>query len=372
MERVVEISGSLLSYPERPYPVIHEGRIVWILEGFTETRSFPLSTLHNLQAGRAVRYARNSVKITVDGLTGRVNFYVVDETDPLLQAYSRGFPTMFQPLSDMPAGLRDHIRYPRTLLSLQARVLFQYHQETASLFHRQEDVWTLPTELAQSATPVPYQPEYGLYRLPGEEEKEFLLTSVFVPRGRQNLTAILTASSSPDRYGELVLFDVPVEDQVPGPRQVEALIEQDPVISQQFSLWRGAGSQVWTGHLHLVPVGRTLLYMEPVFLAAEEDAIPELRRFVVSDGYRVSMEETLEDAIQALAQIADASAPQLIPTEASSDLPSLGTEQWPAEALGLLEAADAALRTGDFQGFGEALDELRALLERFSAGPTNE
>ena len=112
--------------------------------------------------------------------------------------------------------------------------------------------------------------------------------------------------------------------------------------------------------------------MEPVFLAAEEDAIPELRRFVVSDGYRVSMEETLEDAIQALAQIADASAPPLIPTEGSSDLPSLGTEQWPAEALGLLEAADAALRTGDFQGFGEALDELRALLERFSAGPTNE
>ncbi len=129
---------------------------------------------------------------------------------------------------------------------------------------------------------------------------------------------------------------------------------------------------MWTGHLHLVPVGRTLLYMEPVFLAAEEDAIPELRRFVVSDGYRVSMEETLQDAIQALAQIADASASQLIPTEGSSDLPSLDTEQWPAEALALLEVADAALRTGDFQGFGEALDELRALLERLSTGPTNE
>ncbi len=375
MERVGQLSGSLLSYPEDPYPVIHEGRIVWILEGFTETRSFPLSTLHNLDAGRPVRYARNSVKITVDGLTGQVNFYIIDESDPLLQAYVGSFPTMFRPLSDMPQGLRDHIRYPRTLLSLQARVLYQYHQETAPLFHGQQDVWTLPQELAQSTTPVPYQPEYGLYRLPGEAEEDFLLTSVFVPQGRQNLTAILTASSSPDRYGELVLFDVPVEDQVPGPRQVEALIEQDPVISQQFSLWRGAGSQVWTGHLHLVPVGRTLLYMEPVFLAAEEDAIPELRRFVVSDGYRVSMEETLDDAIQALAQIADASAPQLIPAEGSSDLPSLaslGTEQWPAEALGLLEAADAALRTGDFQGFGEALDELRALLEQLSAGPNNE
>ena len=371
LERVGRISGQLLRFPEAPYPVIYEGRIVWILEGFTSSSSFPLSTLHDLEAGRPVRYARNSVKITIDGVTGEVAFYIVDDADPLLWVYALGFPTLFRPLSDMPRGLRDHIRYPRTMLGLQARVLFQYHQETARLFHGQQDVWTLPQELAQGTTPVPYQPEYGLYRLQGEEERDFLLTSVFVPRGRQNLTAILTASSDPDRYGELVLFDVPVEDQVPGPRQVEALIEQDPVISQQFSLWRTGGSQVWTGHLHLVPVGRTLLYMEPVFLAAEEDAIPELRRFVVSDGYRVTMEETLQEAIQAMAQIADASAPQLTLTEGSLDLPSLDTEQWPAEALALLEAADAALRTGDFQGFGEALDELRALLERLSTGPTN-
>ena len=371
LERVGQISGQLLRFPEAPYPVIHEGRIVWILEGFTATRSFPLSTLHDLEAGRPVRYARNSVKITIDGVTGEVAFYIVDDADPLLRAYARGFPTLFLPLTDMPEGLRDHIRYPRTMLGLQARVLFQYHQETAPLFHGQQDVWTLPQELAQGTTPVPYQPEYGLYRLPGEEKRDFLLTSVFVPRGRQNLTAILTASSEPDRYGQLVLFDVPVEDQVPGPRQVEALIEQDPVISQQFSLWRTGGSQVWTGHLHLVPVGRTLLYMEPVFLAAEEDAIPELRRFVVSDGYRVAMEETLQVAIQALALSAGASAPQLTLAEGSLDQLSLDTDQWPAEALTLLDAADASLRTGDFQGFGEALAELRALLGRLSSGAGN-
>jgi hypothetical protein len=371
LERVGRISGQLLRFPEAPYPVIHEGRIVWILEGFTGTRSFPLSTLHDLEAGRPVRYARNSVKITIDAITGEVAFYIVDDEDPLLKAYIEGFPTLFRPLSEMPQGLRDHIRYPRTMLGLQARVLFQYHQETAALFHGQQDVWTLPQELAQGTTPVPYQPEYGLYRLPGEEERDFLLTSVFVPRGRQNLTAILTASSDSERYGELVLFNVPVEDQVPGPRQVEALIEQDPVISQQFSLWRTGGSQVWTGHLHLVPVGRTLLYMEPVFLAAEEDAIPELRRFVVSDGYRVAMEETLQESIQALARIADASAPPLIFADGPSDLPTLDTNQWPAEALELLEVADAALRNGDFQGFGEALAELRGLLESLSSSAGN-
>lgn len=371
LDRVTRIAGQLLRFPEAPYPVIHEGRIVWILEGFTWTNSFPLSTLQDLEAGRAVRYVRNSVKITIDGVTGEVNFYIVDDVDPLLQAYAQGLPGLFRPLSDMPEGLRDHIRYPRSMLSLQARVLYQYHQETARLFHGQQDVWTLPLELAQGTTPVPYQPEYGLYRLPGEEERDFLLTSVFVPRGRQNLTAILTASSDPERYGELVLFNVPVEDQVPGPRQVEALIEQDPVISQQFSLWRTGGSQVWTGHLHLVPVGRTLLYMEPVFLAAEEDAIPDLTRFVVSDGYRVAMEETLQESIQALAQISDPSSPDLSFADGPLDLPSLDTDQWPAEALALLEAADDALRTGNFQGFGDALDELRALLERLSTDPTN-
>ena len=369
-ERVGRISGQLLRFPEAPYPVVHEGRMVWMLEGFTATSSFPLSTRHDLEAGRAVRYARNSVKITVDGVTGEVIFYVVDDEDPLLEAYARGFPTLFRRLSDMPGGLRDHIRYPRTMLSLQARVLFQYHQETAPLFHGQQDVWTLPQELAQGTTPVPYEPEYGLYRLPGEETKDFLLTSVFVPRGRQNLTAILAASSDRDRYGQLVLFNVPVEDQVPGPRQVEALIEQDPLISQQFSLWRTGGSQVWTGHLHLVPVGRTLLYMEPVFLAAEEDAIPELRRFVVSDGYRVSMEETLPEAIQTLALIADGAAPQFTSAEDMVDVPAFDTDRWPAEALALLEVADAALRTGDFQGFGEALAELRTLLEQLSSGAT--
>jgi len=369
LERVGRISGELLRFPEEPYPVVHEGRIVWMLEGFTATSSFPLSTRHDLEAGRPVQYARNSVKITVDGVTGEVIFYVVDDEDPLLEAYARGFPTLFRRLSDMPGGLRDHIRYPRTMLGLQARVLFQYHQETAPLFHGQQDVWTLPQELAQGTSPVTYQPEYGLYRLPGEEKKDFLLTSVFVPRGRQNLTAILAASSDPDRYGELVLFDVPVEDQVPGPRQVEALIEQDPLISQQFSLWRTGGSQVWTGHLHLVPVGRTLLYMEPVFLAAEEDAIPELRRFVVSDGYRVAMEETLPEAIEALALIADGATPQFTSVEEMVDVPAFDTDRWPADALALLEVADATLRTGDFQGFGEALAELRALLEKLSSGP---
>ncbi|MFC1575369.1 UPF0182 family protein [Gemmatimonadota bacterium] len=356
-----------LSFLEAPYPVITQGKIVWVLEGFTRTQSFPLSVNHDLPQGGWANYLRNSVKVTVDAVTGETLFYRVDRDDPLLDAWSLVFPRLLRPLEEMPPDLQAHIRYPRSLLDLQARVLLQYHQETPPRFHGQQDVWARPQELAQGTRPEAYVPEYGLYRLPGEEEPEFLLTTVFVPAGRQNLTGILVARCDPERYGELLLFDIAVEEQVPGPRQVEALVEQDPVISQQFSLWRQGGSQVWSGHLHVVPVGSTLLYLEPIFLAAEADAIPELRRFVVSDGRRVAMEETLEQAITALALAAGDEEPSLT-SQTIQELETSGPAQWPAEALELLDVAETRLREGDWAGFGVALDQLRTLLRGLSSG----
>jgi len=283
--------------------------------------------------------------------------------DPLLDAYGAAFPGLLKPLSEMPEALREHLRYPKALLNLQAQVLLQYHQDEAPVFHGQQDVWQLSQELAQGTNPVPYRPEYGIYALPGEES-QFNLTTVFVPAGRQNLTAIMAARLTENGLPDLVLLDVPVEDQAPGPRQIEALVEQDPTISQQFSLWRTGGSDVWTGHLHLVPAGNRILYMEPVFLAAEADAIPELRRFVVSDGRRVAMTEDLAGAIQALAgaEVAvSGTAPGTSVTVPATDIP---VSEWPAAALDLLDQAETRLRGGDWEGFGEALEELRTLLQR--------
>lgn len=353
-----------LRFPEAPYPVVADGRIVWILEGFTGTRAFPLSSTHELQFLRPVTYARNSIKVTVDAVTGRTDFYRVPIDDPLADAYQGAFPGLIKAMDEMPASIRDHLRYSNELLRLQAQVLLQYHQETAPAFHGQQDVWALPNELSQGSTPIPYQPEYGIWKLPGEEDARFHLSTVFVPAGRQNLTAILVGRTDPSGVPELVIFDFPVEDQVRGPRQIEALVEQDPVISQQFSLWRAGGSQVWTGHLHLVPVGRRLLYMEPVFLAAETDAVPEIRRFVVSDGLRVAMTENLGDAIAALAGLSAESDPA---SAGAAAFPG-STEGWPTEALELLDRAEVRLRNGDWQGFGQALQELRALLERLGTG----
>ena len=353
-----------LRYPEAPQPVVQDGRLVWILEGFTTTRYLPLARPHQLEAGRQVAYVRNSVRVVVDAVTGAVTFYRMPGADPLLEAYERAFPGLFRPFDEFPAGLSAHLRYPRRLLNLQAQVLLQYHQDTPQQFHAQQDVWATPTELMQGESPVPYRPKYGLWRLPGEEQETFLLSTVFVPAARQNLTAMLSGRVDPDGQRHLFLHEVAVEDQAPGPRQVEALIEQDPIISQQFSLWRTGGSRVWTGHLHVVPSGSHILYMEAVYLASAADAIPELRRFVVSDGKSVAMEPTLEESLAVFSRAARASRPTAV------DLPTPGPGQdWPADALDLLQRAEAQLKAGNWPGFGVALQELKGLLERLADVP---
>lgn len=359
-----------LRYPERPYPVVHDGKVMWILDGFVTTGAFPLSTRYEIgQSRRPVNYIRNSVKVTIDAVTGEVNFYRVPIDDPLTDAYLEAYPGLFKPIDEMPDGLRAHIRYPRSFLDLQAAVLRLYHQETAAIFHGQQDVWLESEELQNGTSPVAYIPEYGIYKLPGEDEARFQLTTVFVPAGRENLTAMFAARTDDAGVPDLRLVELPVADQVRGPRQIEALAEQDPEISQQFSLWRTGGSQVWTGHLHVVPVGNRLLYMEPVFLAAEDDAIPDLTRYVVSDGLRVVMTETLpmalarmsglEPLIAAATDVGAPTAPVGLPADPGA---------WPAAALTLLERAEDRARAGDWQGYGEALDELRALLQQLQTG----
>ena len=318
---------------------------------------------------RRRRYVRNSFKVTVDAVTGDLAFYRVPVHDPLTDAIEAAYGELVRPMSEMPRELREHLRYPRVLLALQTDVLRLYHQETARAFHGGQDVWTIPRELAVNENEVEYEAEYGVYRLPWEDEARFQLTTVFVPQGRENLTAMIIARTDDRGVPELTLLDIPVGDQVSGPRQVESFVEQDPDISEQFSLWRTSGSQVWTGHLHLIPVGNRIVYMEPVYLAAEADAIPELRRFVVSDGRRVVMTQSLDESVAALAgsTVRQGSTgspePGVRAPGAAADPPapdSGGPEGWPAEALRLLERAEQRARAGDWQGYGEALDELRA------------
>ncbi|MEZ4414717.1 MAG: UPF0182 family protein [Gemmatimonadota bacterium] len=363
-ERATAIAP-FLRYPSAPVPVLHEGRVLWMLEGYTQSREFPLSRAYAFEERRPVRYVRNSVKATVDAISGEVRFYVADPADPIIAAYRRVFPDLFSSLDDMPDGLRAHLRYPRELLQLQAQVLYRYHQETPAQFHAQQDVWAGAQQLTEGAAPTPYVPEYGWYRLPGEEQEEFLLTTALVPTGRQNLAALLVARSDPGVYGELRLIETPVGTEVPGPEMVEARVEQDPVISQQFSLWRQGGSQVWLGHLHIVPVAGSLLYAEALYLAAEAGAIPELRRFVVSDGQRVAMEPTLADAISALSGRSLAAAGSAGPP--ASGEPA-AEARIPQRALEILDEAERLLRSGDYAGFGQQMQRLREVLQSARVG----
>jgi uncharacterized membrane protein (UPF0182 family) len=353
-------------YPEDPYPVIADGRVFWILEGVTSTRSFPLSRSVEVEAPRQfASYARNSIKVTVDAVTGDTRFYALSESDPLRDAYGRAFPGLLRSLEEMPASLRAHLRYSSAFFQIQSRVLHQYHEQEAPRFHGQQDVWETPHERFMETTEDPYEPEYGVYKLPGEQWPSFSLTTAFTPAGRLNLAAILVGRVDDTGTPQLILYEIPVEDQAQGPSQVEALVEQNPEIAQQFTLWRSGGSNVWTGHLHIVPVGSQLLYMEAIFLAATAQAIPELQRFVVSDGRRVSMGPTLDAAVAALAgdRAPRPRDPQL---ELGTLTPYPGAGLWPREALDLLDMAEERLRQGDYTGFGTAIAELRRLLERLA------
>ncbi|MEX2527449.1 MAG: UPF0182 family protein [Gemmatimonadota bacterium] len=366
----VQAVAPFLSFPEAPFPVLDEGRVLWIVEGYSTSPHFPLSTRQSWVGREGATWVRNSVKVVVDGVTGEMAFYRTAEMDPLADALSRAFPALFQPLAEAPESVRAHLRYPRVLMELQSRVLTLYHQQTAPLFHGQQDRWSVATELATGTQQVPYNPEYALLPVPGEEEASFVLTNLLVPVGRQNLAAFLMGRWDAEGRNELILFDVPVDQQIAGPRQVEALVEQDPDISQQFSLWRQSGSQVWTGHLYLVPVGESLLYMEPIYLAANAEAIPEIRRFVVSDGRRVIMAPSLSGALQSLA-----AGQRTAVVEGDAEAEVTGIPELPAalatpslRALELLDRAEELLRAGDWAGFGDALRALRQELEQPASG----
>jgi uncharacterized protein len=358
MERVNELAPFVLWDPD-PYPVLFDGRIVWVVEGYAAAGTFPLARPIEIRRGLQVNYLRNSLKAVVDAVTGEVLLYVVEPGEPLVETYRRIFPTLFRDLADMPAGLRRHLRYAPRLLQMQADVLREYHLESPAAFYASQDVWAIPPGIGATAA---YRPTFIVTSLPGREQLEFLLFMPFIAKERQNMTAVLVGRSDGEALGELVLLELPRDQQIPGPGQVQALIEQDPVIASQLSLWRQAGSDVQLGHLRVVPVDTTFLYAEPLFLSAAGRAIPELRRVIVSDGRSVFMAPTLEEAVRGLAGGGTPGprppeVPQPLPREAPRPLAQL-----PDRALQLFEEAERLLRQGDWAGFGARWAELHAML----------
>ena len=359
-ERVQKIAP-FLRVDRDPYPVLTAaGRIVWLVDAYTTTDYFPYS--HRTPG--VGNYIRNSVKVTVDAYDGTTAFYVVEPDEPMIAAYARAFPGLFRPFSAMPEDLRAHIRYPQDLFGIQARMYAQYHMLDPQVFYNKEDLWTVPIRKAEGRD-AEMEPYYTIMRLPGEKREEFILLLPFTPVRRDNMIAWLAARSDPPDYGKLMLFEFPKGKLVFGPRQVEARIDQDAFISQQLSLWGQAGSQVIRGGLLAIPIEESLLYVQPLYLAAERGRLPELKRVIVAYGNRIAMDETLEASLQQLFGARPAAAAAGAPVPAGAP-PAPGgiPPRLAAEALEHFTRARERFGRGDFAGFAEDLRKLEETLRR--------
>jgi uncharacterized protein len=347
-----------LSLDRDPYLVVDQDRLVWIQDAYTTGERFPYAE----PTETGISYIRNSVKIVVDAYQGDVSFYAIDPKDPVLRVYAAAFPGLFQPLDAMPAGLKAHLRYPEDLFGIQAQKYAAYHMTVPHVFYNSEDLWQIPQE-KYGGRQVPVEPYYVLIRMPGEPRLEFLLLTPLTPAHRDNMIAWLAARSDPPHYGQLVVFKLPKERLILGPTQIEATIDQDTTISQQLSLWDQRGSQVLRGNLLVIPIDDAFVYVEPVYLRAEDNDIPQLKRVIVSDGQRVAMEPTLAQSLQVVfggapetATVAGAAPPTAPPADLQ-------------QARTALDAAQDALRQGDWAAFGEAMQRLSDTLGRQPAAP---
>ncbi len=285
----------------------NQNYLYWMVDAYTTSNHYPYSD----PANGDVNYIRNSVKVVIDAYNGTTNFYVADPSDPIIKTWSKIFPTLLKPLTAMPEALRAHIRYPTDFFNIQSERLMTYHMTDPQVFYNREDQWQIPNEV-YGAESRPVEPYYLITSLPTVPFEEFILLLPYTPRERTNLIAWLAARSDGENYGRLLLYTFPKERLIYGTEQIEARINQDPVISQQISLWNRQGSRAIQGNLLIVPIEQSLLYVEPIYLEATQNSLPTLVRVVVAYENRIVMAQTLEQALQAVFQPEVTPAPAII------------------------------------------------------------
>ncbi len=380
-----------------PYVVISEGKMVFMADAYTTSDAYPYAEPIQIEGRSSFNYIRNSVKIVLDAYDGSVDLYMSDDSDPLIQVYSKIFPTLFRPLDEMPDDLKKHIRYPADFFDIQASMYRTYHMNDPLVFYNMEDMWEVPREL-YAGQEQPVESYYLIMKLPPdpdsteEEEAKFILLLPFNPVGKPNMTAWMAAECDyGEDYGDLVLYQFNRGDFYNGPRQIEAQIDQDVEISEQITLWNQSGSRVVRGNLLVIPIEESLIYVEPLYLQAEQSQMPELKQVIVFYGdpqhpeeAQVVMRRTLDEALDELFNRIDKakgilelsieqnsqpvldSVPALTPLDETAPLKISaidGTWQGNAqEAHGLFIQATEAQRAGDWAAYGEALKALEARL----------
>ncbi len=367
-------AAPFLTFDGNPYMVIADGKLYWIADAYTTTNRYPYS-----QPDGTINYIRNSVKAVIDAYNGTMSFYVFDPSDPLIQTYEKIFPGMFKPQAEMPASLSSHVRYPEDFFMSQARMFATYHVTDPAVFYSKGNQWEIPSNVSISQG-APMSPYYMIMRLPGQTHEEFVLILPYVPNSRSNMIAWLGAQSDPPEYGKAVSFEFPSSLSVYGPAQVEAAINQDPAISAQRTLWGQQGSTVVFGNLLTVPIGNSLLYVQPLYLQSSETKLPQIQRIIVfyrspsatpnlpsGQQQNVVMAPTLDEA---LAQIFGGAGVQ--PGTGTTPPPSTGptnpaVAQLIAQATAKYADAQAALRTGDLATFAQRIQELGTILTQIQA-----
>ncbi|RIK36454.1 MAG: UPF0182 family protein [Chloroflexi bacterium] len=386
-ERVRDVAP-FLEFDRDPYIVIgDDGGLYWMHDAYTMSGHFPYST----PLPNGLNYIRNAVKVVTNAYDGSMSFYVADPNDPIIAAYERIFPDLFVPISEMPEDLRRHIRYPNDIFTIQSEVYRLYHMTIPSDFYNREDVWAWPEEIFDDQV-VRMEPYYVLMELPDRDGLHFMQILPFTPANRENMTAWLAAHSDPDFYGQKVAYEFGKDTLYFGPKQIEARIDQDGVISAQLALWNQQGSSVIRGNLIIIPLGNSLLYVEPLYLQAATGRIPELRRVVLATGERVIMAPNLglalgellgDDVLAEAGLIELAAADGQLPTEgATAAVGDVGLEDAIVDSLEELiiransqyNAAQESLRAGDWGAYGEGMLQLQNTLTQLAnvagvAGP---
>jgi uncharacterized membrane protein (UPF0182 family) len=371
-ERVQKLAP-FLAFDRDPYLVVADGRLYWMYDAYTTSARYPYST-----PSGGLNYIRNAVKIVIDAYHGTTTVYLADPRDPVASTYARIFPELFVPIDEMPASLREHVRYPEDIFAIQAAVFATYHMTQPAVFYNREDQWEIPV-IEDSGDAGAMQPYYTIMRLPGEAEPEFIQMLPFTPRNRDNLAAWLAARSDGEHYGTLRVFQFPKQKVIFGPRQVVARISQDQTIAPQITLWNQQGSQVIWGTLMVIPIEESLIYVRPLYLRASGGRIPELTRVIVGYQNQIVMEETLEAG---LARIFGGSPSRPTDVQLTRGQPDATSDAAPAAAQpALAQASDAmaglaaearghydravdAQRSGDWAKYGEELRLLGDVLAK--------
>lgn len=305
IKQIVNGLAPFLIYDNDPYLVVSkDGRLFWMIDAYTQSGTYPYSRHHPV-SDYSVNYIRNSVKVIIDAYNGTTDFYVFDPQDPLITAYRSTFPVLFKDASQMPQDLRAHVRYPETLFKAQGEVYGLYHTQNVNVFFQREDVWGVANRIGQeepnNKEMKPIDPYFVLMQLPEEKAtNEFVLILPFTPANRNNMIGWIAGRSDGENYGKLVAYNFPRGRLIDGPVQIESRIDQNAQLSAQFSLWNQQGSRVIRGHLLVIPMGRSLLFVEPIYLKATSSPMPELRLVVLATQERLGYGTNFQEAMTSL------------------------------------------------------------------------